>query len=98
MASINMDELYRDQAAENFRVPGYQFFSVYTPVGIQRIDARFCKRIQAFKRGESFTERDWRGDVEQVWADTHESLKKDIEENPHLHKDIKANLLFNLNQ
>ena len=103
------DPRYRDQAIQGFH-PG--IFSFYTPYGIQKLDTRFCNRIRAFKRGESFTEyamcywsvfsnkpkHEPRKEVEYVWTDTYESLKKDIAECPHLHQDIKDNLLFNLNQ
>lgn len=112
MARLNLDKIYRDQAIENFRHPGIQIASFYTPEGIRRIDSRFCHRIRAFKRGESYTEYRWSywspySDepkrppmqvVEQVWTDTHESLTKDINDCPHLHSTIKENLLFNLNQ
>jgi hypothetical protein len=109
MACIDMEEMYRDQGGQHTNLPGFQFSAFYTPEGIRRIDARFVKRIEAFKDGKSFTEYSYNysncrynggipeKEVEQVWTDTHESLKKDIEENPHLHPKIKENLLFNLN-
>ena len=99
-----MEELYRDQGGQHMQVYDRTISSFYTPEGIRRIDARFIHRIQAFLDGKSFTEYSYnysfkppKREVEQVWTDTHESLKKDIEENPHLHPKIKENLLFNLN-
>jgi hypothetical protein len=105
----SMEEMYLDQGGQHTNLPGYQFAAFYTPEGIRRIDARFVRRIQAFRDGKTFTEYSnnytnarYNGgqpvkEVERVWTDTYESLKKDIEENPHLHPDIKENLMHNLN-
>jgi len=71
--------------------------SMYLPLGIMIMDARFCNRILAFKKGESYNELNWRGEVDWVWQDTKEEIERDIERNPHLHPAIKENLLFNLN-
>jgi hypothetical protein len=97
-------EIYRDQVIDSIIHPGMQMVSVYTPLGIQRIDNRFCKRIMSFKKKESFTEHSYnysfkppKKEIEQVWTDTYESLHNDIVNNPHLHPTIKENLLFNLN-
>lgn len=109
MNSELMEEIYRDQAFTgklNFGVSAF-----YTSTGIQNLDSEFCKRIQAFKRGESYTKYYWSywsvwsdepkrppvQKVERVWTDTKKSLTKDITENPHLHPIIKENLLYNLN-
>lgn len=105
-----MEEIYQDQVMKQVHICDRTISSFYTPTGIQKIDARFANRIQAFHKGESFTEYSNnyskarfndgqpKKEVEQVWTDTHESLKKDIEENPHLHPTIKENLLYNLNR
>jgi hypothetical protein len=101
---MNLEEIYRDQAFEQTHVYDRVISSFYTPEGIRRIDKRFCHRIMAFKRGEKFIEYSYnysfkppRKEVEYEWDDTYDSLKKDIEENPHLHSIIKENLLHNLN-
>jgi hypothetical protein len=107
MASVNMDEVYRDQGGRGFIHPGIQITSFYTPTGIKRIDTRFGNRIRSFGNGEPFIEYSYsysecragkppKREVEMIWSDSYESLKKDIEENPHLHPTIKENLLFNL--
>jgi hypothetical protein len=98
------EKMYIDQSIENVSVYDRNITSFYTPDGIRRIDARFCKRIQSFKSGEKYTEYSYnysfrppKKEVENEWNDTYDSLKKDIEKNIHLHPKIKENLLYNLN-
>jgi hypothetical protein len=87
-----MEKMYVDQAGWEHGVVS----SCYLPEGVRRMDTLFANRIMAFGKGESFTQRNWRGDVEWVWVDTEESIRRDINENPHLHPEIKKNLLYNL--
>jgi hypothetical protein len=100
-----MAELYVDQAPKSTSFFDRRISSFYTPEGILRIDKRFMHRIMAFKEGKDFVEYSYsyshkppKKEVERIWSDTMESLTKDIKENPHLHPEIKANLLFNLRQ
>ena len=55
--------------------------AVYTPYGIQGIDTNFCKRILALSED----------DTEEA-----DKLGTEISKNRHLHKEIKDNLLSNL--
>lgn len=101
------DPRYRDQAVYGLHHPGIHITSFYTPHGIQKLDTLFSNRIRSFGDGKpfiqhsySYSECRWnlppKKEVENIWNDDYPTLKKDIEENPHLHADIKANLLFNL--
>jgi hypothetical protein len=94
--TIDMEEMYRDQAIVNSHLPGYQFFSAYTPYGIQQLDARFARRIQAWKNGEFYLERHWKVGYDYIIADTMKRIEDDINECIHLHPKIKENLLYNL--
>ena len=91
---ISMEEMYKDQAGIN----GDFISAYYTPDGIRKMDSLLCNRIIAFKRGEPYQQPKWDGTIDYVWHDTYEKLRKAITENIHLHKNIKENLLLNLNQ
>lgn len=93
---MNFEEIYLDQAVKQTSMFDRRITSFYTPEGIRRMDTQFSKRIMAFKRGESYTKYNWRGEVDWVYKDTLDGLKREIEECPHLHSTIKENLLFNL--
>ena len=107
-----MEEIYRDQCGKHVQFYDRTISSFYTPYGIQKLDTRYCNRIRAFQQGKTCTEYAWsywspysnepkrepRREIEHQWNDTYESIKKDIDEDPHLHPKIKENLLFNLSK
>lgn len=99
---IDMDEIYTDQAFSGF---GFGITCAYTQYGIRNIDNIFCRRIQAYGRGEAHAEYSYdystkppTKEVEQEWTDTHKSILDDINKNPHLHPIIKENLILNLDR
>ncbi len=103
-----MENIYQDQGGRYIDVPGFQCSSFYTPEGIRRIDSDFCHRIIAYGEGKSYTKYYYSykdcarlkqpptREIDRIWNDTYESISKDIKENPHLHPEIKKNLMSNL--
>jgi hypothetical protein len=103
-----MEKIYRDQGGQHMRFYDRTISDFYLPLGIQRMDTVFCRRICAYGQGKTHTEYYYSykdcamtkqpptREVDRVWTDTFQSLKKDITENPHLHPEIKKNLMLNL--
>lgn len=46
-STINLEEIYVDQAYKYFSRPGFHFFAAYTPYGIKLKDGEFSHRIVA---------------------------------------------------
>lgn len=100
---INIDKLYQDQCLETGNLGGLLVYNILLPRGIKKLDQRFTNRILAFGRNEIFTDYAYnysfsppKQEVEMVYDDTYEGLKKEITSDSHLHPIIKENLLFNL--
>jgi len=88
---VHVSEIYVDQGIINGPI-----FAAYTPYGIQRMESKLAGRIQAYGRGDSYTEYNWKGEIDWVYTDTYEGLLKEVRENKHLHRIIKQNLIQNL--
>lgn len=75
-----MEVVYRDQAVYHKHFLDRCFIAAYTPLGIQRREYGYIRRILDFKGTE----------------EERKELEKEIRDDPHLHKVIKRNLIDNL--
>ena len=77
---IDTDKMYRDQAATSTRIADRYISCYYLPFGIKILDSEYSQRIMNIDKSK----------------ENPKKLMKEIKSNPHLHKEIKKNLLFNL--
>jgi hypothetical protein len=77
---IDMEKIYRDQAKRSVVYGDRRITSFYLPHGIRQLDSEYSQRIMNMHESK----------------EDPKNLRNDIKTNPHLHRKIKRNLLFNL--
>jgi len=100
------EDMYIDCSPINIRTTGFQMCSIYTRLGIKRIDSDYCDVICNYHSTtisfikEMLKKGIRRGRIEEklwIFKQAKEgNLEQHILDNPNLHPKIKNNLLLNL--